>query len=168
MRPSLAACSMLLALLTASPAWALSSDREQPIAIEADRLEIDERQGISRYQGRVRLSQGTLHLEADQVTIYSEQRRLRRVIAQGQPARLRQRPDGATDDIEAEARQIEFDADSGLLVFTGQAELRQGGSLFRGERIAYDSRNDSVRASGDPGQGQRIQVIIQPQTGTAD
>ena len=157
---------LLLAWLLFAPAVpALSSDREQPIQIEADRLEIDEARGTSHYQGAVVLRQGSLRLEADSLMLYSQDRRLRRVIAEGQPARFRQRPDGAKQAIEAEARRIEYTTDDGLLVFSGAAELRQGGNRFRGQRIEYDSRTERVRASGDDnaeGRG-RIQVIIQPQ-----
>ncbi len=159
---------LLLAWLLLFPpaAPAQESDRRQPVQIEADRLEIDQARGTSHYQGAVILRQGSLRLEADSLWVYSQDRRLSRVIAQGQPARLRQRPDGTEQAIEAEALRIEYTTDDGLLIFSGAAELRQGGNRFRGQRIEYDSRARRVRASGDTtdeGHG-RIQVIIQPQT----
>ena len=63
-----AACFALIAhwpVITA----ALSTDREQPIHIEADKLDIDESRQISIYQGNVQMQQGSLDINGDQLSI---------------------------------------------------------------------------------------------------
>ena len=62
----------LAALLAASAPLtleALESDLEQPIMIEADSLEIDDREGTSLYRGNVDIRQGTIHITADSVKV---------------------------------------------------------------------------------------------------
>ena len=39
--------------------WALASDREQPITVEADGVEINDRTGVSVYKGNVVIRQGS-------------------------------------------------------------------------------------------------------------
>ena len=59
-----------LALACASSvAMALPSDREQPIRVQADSAELDERQGVAVYRGSVVITQGTLKITGDTVTI---------------------------------------------------------------------------------------------------
>jgi len=155
---------LCLAGLASTPVVALTSDKEQPINIEADQVDIDERNGVSTYTGKVTLSQGTLHMSADTVVVYTHERRLIKMVASGNPAKFRQRPDDATQDVQAKAKQVEYRAPEGIVLLKDDAELRQGDNSFAGARIEYDSARNAVRASGStPGSG-RVQVIIQPAT----
>lgn len=142
---------------------ALSSDREQPIRIEADSVEIDDLKGISVYRGNVRYVQGTLRLLADTLTLfYDQDRRLERLEADGTPARFRQRPDGREEDMHAEALHIEYLAGPQRLILEHRARIRHQGNEFTGELIEYDAVQDVVSArKGESGEG-RVQVVIQP------
>ena len=44
---------------------AMTGDREQPIHIEADSVDIDDKKGVSIYRGNVRMTQGSIVLTAD-------------------------------------------------------------------------------------------------------
>ena len=55
----------LVFLFLPAPLLALSSDRDQPIEVEADSLEVRDAEKISIYSGKVRLNQGSLALRAD-------------------------------------------------------------------------------------------------------
>ena len=57
------------AALGSAAAWALPSDRDQPIRIQADSAELDDRQGVAVYRGDVIITQGTLKITGDTVTI---------------------------------------------------------------------------------------------------
>jgi len=166
MRPI--ADKLLLAALCLLPlgAQALGTDRNQPIDIHADRVNIDEKRGYSEYLGHVEMTQGSLRLEADRVLIYQRGGRLQKVQAHGDPARFSQLPDGRKTRIRAQAQSMEYDADSGQLVLSGQARVVQGANTFAGERIDYNTHNATVRASkGEHGQG-RVHAIIEPATPT--
>lgn len=159
--------SALLAAACAVPAaWARVDDKTQPINISADRVEIDDQQGVSRYNGAVKYSQGTMHLEADTATIYSDQRTLKRFVAEGSPARYRQLTDTEGVEIRARADEIEYLADTERLLFRGNAHLWRGGDEFAGNLIEYDAQNDVVSAHGDDSGEGRVQVVIQPRRET--
>lgn len=155
-------CALLLALPLA--AAALEGDRREPIHVRADRVELDNRKGIGTYRGNVTLDQGSLHLEADVLIVHRSGDGLERIEAEGRPVRFRQRPDAATADIEGEARRLEYRTAQEQLLLQGAASVRQGGDLFSGERIEYDTVLSRVQASGQESGdgGGRVHAIIQP------
>ena len=60
---------LFLPLLLPMAAWGLSDDRNQPMHIEADRASLNEKTGISTYEGNVHVQQGTLNLRGDRMTV---------------------------------------------------------------------------------------------------
>lgn len=164
-RRPVAALFLWAALLAAPVAgFALSSDREQPIHIEADSVEIDDVERVSTYRGNVSYTQGSIHLKADVVTLYyDENRELKHFRAEGDPARFRQRPDGQDEDMRAQAQLIEYFASSERVVLHHGAHVWHQGNEFAGERIQYDAGRDMVQAEKGESEEGRVQVIIQPQ-----
>ncbi len=164
MTPERAPRWLLLALSLALPAaaFALSSDREQPIHIEADSVQIDDLNGVSVYRGHVVYSQGTIRLEADTVHLYhDENRHVSRLEASGEPVRFRQRLDGDDEDMQAHARRMEYFADPQRLVLEHEAWIWRHDVEFTGDYISYDAVEDLVSARTDSGEG-RVHIVIPP------
>ena len=159
---------LLLSLLGlfAGAAAALETDRQQPLHIQADRVELDNRKGIGTYRGNVVVDQGTLHLEADLLVLHKRGEELERLEATGEPVRFRQRPDNASADVEGEALRLEYRTDQDRLLLNGAAEVRQGGDRFSGERIEYDTVRALVNASGTGTGNGRVHAVIQPKGST--
>ena len=67
---------------------ALSSDRDQPIHIEADSAVLEEKKGLSTYKGNVAVRQGSLKLHGDHMTVYSSDDNIERIILTGSPATI--------------------------------------------------------------------------------
>ncbi|MEO6696962.1 MAG: lipopolysaccharide transport periplasmic protein LptA [Gammaproteobacteria bacterium] len=152
----------LLAACSAVPAYALLSDKEQAINVEADSVEIDHKQGVSVYKGNVTLTQGSIHLDAEIVTLYSRNNDVEKAVALGKPAHYRQRPDGKAEDIRAEAQQMEYYTATGKLILLEGAHVWQEQNQFSGNRIEYDTERSVVNASRAKSGKERVQVIIQP------
>ncbi len=142
-------------------AWALSSDRTKPMHIEADQVSIDDQKEVSVYRGHVIVTQGTLRITADTLTVYSKQRQIDRMVAVGKPATYRQRPDNKDQDVHASARRMEYYARQDRVVLIDDARLLQGGNTFVSKRIDYNLRTDQVKAGGQGG-GDRVRIVIQP------
>lgn len=154
---------LLFAWLLASPVWALDSDRQQPIQIEADRLDVDDAKGIGVYRGDVRYTQGTLELKAAEVMIYSTQERsLARVVAVGNPATFEQQIDPAGGVLTGEAQTIEYNVTTEQLLLKGSAHLVYCGDEFASDHIEFLAAKDLVKAGKSPQGGGRVQVTIQP------
>ena len=60
----------VLILLLPIQLFALSSDGQQPIEVEADSLEVREQENISVYTGNVRLNQGSLEFRCERLTLH--------------------------------------------------------------------------------------------------
>lgn len=156
------AVALLLMMVIAPAVAALPADREQAIYIDADSVEIDDAKGVSVYRGNVQYTQGTTRLTADKATVYFENKKIKELVATGEPAQYRTRPKGKTADMIAEALTIKYHADTDNYEFLDKAHLWHDGNEFFGAYIAYDARQDTVNAhNGKSGKG-RVHVIIQP------
>lgn len=143
--------------------WALSSDREKPIQIEADLADINDKTGISVYTGNVIVVQGSMRITAQVLTVYTKDKVFTKMISTGNPATFRQRPDGKDENVAGEGKRIEYFGSRDTAYFYDNAKLEQAGSTFRSDHIAYDILNDKVNAgitSGDD----RVKIIIKPQS----
>jgi len=127
-------------------ATALSTDRNQPMYVEADRADIDDKRGVSVYRGNVKIIQGTLQLTAAELTVHSKGGDIVKAVAIGQPATYRQRPDGKEQDVEAESLRMEYYATEQKIILLDKAEVRQAGDTFRSDKIHYDIAKDVVNA----------------------
>ena len=162
----LAALLLAGAALLPPAAQALPGDREQPIAVEADRAVRDEKAGETIYSGDVRLVQGSLVIEADTLTIYHSRDLAERVVAVGEPARMQQQPEVEEAVIHAAARRITYFTAEERVVLVKDAEVEQDGATVRGERIVYLIRERLVRADASRSGGERVQVVIPPRLAT--
>jgi len=156
-------CAVCVALLPGI-AFGLSTDRDQPMYIEADKVHIDEKTGVSTYRGNVSLTQGSMHLTADKAAVYNKQdHSLEKVMIVGGPAHFRQRPDDAEEDVRAESRRMEYFADKDRLNLIEEAKVWQGGNVFTGNRIVYDTLHHVVTGTKAPGErSDRVRITIQP------
>lgn len=145
-----------------SPSWSLSSDKDQPMLISADSVDIDDAKGVSIYHGNVDIQQGSMRLLADQVTVRHAERKARRIEATGAPVRFSQKPDSGSEEIKATAQRMEYDIDSDEIVLIDQAEIRQGKDTFRSDRITYDRQRALVKAGASAKGKERVHVTITP------
>ncbi len=155
----------LVAGLAATPgAMALPDDRDQPIRIEADEALRDEKQGFTRYEGNVKMDQGSLHIEADRITVYHDQREADRIIAEGNPASLQQQPEPDKGLVKARARLIEYFKSEDRIRLSDGANIEQEGSIVTGDSIDYYITEQLVRADSDKSrEDSRVQVVIPAQ-----
>lgn len=153
--------------LLATTAAALPEDRTQPIRLEAGRGQLDQKTGVSVYEGNVVISQGSMRLTADTVTIHAKDNAFQRMEAAGAPATLRYQPTADKPEIQGTSQRVEYDVTAAKVIMSGNARLTQGQDQFSGERVEYDLKDDVVRARGASSNG-RIQFTIQPRPQEAD
>ncbi|EMR13713.1 LptA-like protein [Methylophaga lonarensis MPL] len=160
-----------LMLLMPAMSWALPSDREQPINIEADHAQMDDQRGVTQYKGRAILTQGTLRIEGDVITFfYDAERNLEKAIAEGDLAYYEQVHKEGETPVKAKALQMEYHAGKQMIYLIGKGHVWQNNDEFTGNYIEYDIERDLVIANarpvviGDteqPSTG-RVHITIQP------
>lgn len=154
------ACCGLVPLTARS----LPDDHNQPIYIQSDRAERDERKGTMVYTGKVEITQGSLHIAADHVTLAMAGNQVTRIDASGTPAKLQQKPAADREPVHAQARSLQYDVPHEVLTLTDDASVTLEGSTVTGNRIEYYLQEQRVKASaGTSGPGtSRVQMVIQP------
>ncbi len=142
---------MLLAVIFAASAYGLTTDKDQPIEVEADAAELDDLKNISIYTGDVIVIQGSIKMTGDEMTVYyTEDNELDSMIMQGQHATYRQLPDDSTIYDQAVAYQMEYYEQKNLIILIGDACVKQEESVITGERIEYDTLLSRVKAFNQP------------------
>jgi lipopolysaccharide export system protein LptA len=166
---SFPAALALAGVLCAPAAVALPDDRDQPIYVQSDRAERDERKGTTVYTGEVEIDQGSLHISADSVTIRDADEQVNQIEASGDPAKMRQKPAPDREPVYARARTIQYDVVQEVLTLVEEASVTQEGTTVTGDRIVYFVREQRVKATGGgttPGQ-ERVKVVIPPRRAAA-
>lgn len=160
------AASALALALCAQTASGLPEDREQPLIVEADDGIYEPQRGVSVLTGSVRVDQGTLHMQAQKVTLFNADERLARIVAEGQanePATLRQRVRAGEPIVTARAGRIDYAVAEQRIELSGDALVRRGERELSGDVIRFDLTDGSVDARSDQPGGVRMKW--QPETG---
>ena len=151
-----------------STSWALPSDRDQPIRVQADSAELDDKQGVAVYRGSVVITQGSLKITGDTVTITQDANGEIEVFTSvGKPAYYEQKPSADKDIVKAYGLTIQYYATNERIVLIDQAKVIQQGNTFEGEKIVYDTQRQIVNAGRATGSKvttprARIDMVIQP------
>ena len=155
--------SLYLSLLLISPVcWGLESDRQQPIHIQADRITVHEKEGVSYYEGNVQFTQGSLQVKGDEITVYLKGDVLQKVIVKGSPATMQQQPEPDQELVHSQAARMEYNAQQQIVTLIDNAQIQQGPNSFAGDYIEYDTRNSMVSARKGETEDSRVHVIITP------
>jgi len=158
----------LSAWLPVGAAHALRQDADEPIRVNARSVETNEKTGMAVYRGDVLVEQGGLSIRADRIEIRTRNKRTDFIRATGKPAKLRQRADEPTDEIQAEADRIDYRVASGQIEMTGNVTVHRGEDVFTGNVLQYDLDDRTLKASGDESSDGRIHAVIQPAKRSAD
>lgn len=152
---------LLLALCVSLPLLALGTDREKPINIEADKLEIDESRHISIYRGNVHLQQGSLQIEADSITLHFDQHNeLQWLEIKGAPARFQQLND-QQQQLNGSALEINYHQAESLMEMHGDARFLSDKDSIESEQIRINTSTNALQAGDSEGKG-RVRMLIQP------
>lgn len=139
----------------------LAPDPDAPINIQADHMKYEFQSGISVYTGNVRVTQNEMVLTGDKVVAIQQDKVVKNIKVTGSPATYRQlAEDGGY--INAQSRQMEYQAKNNRLLLTDKARLEQAGSVMESEQIVYDTVNEVVIA-GDESASKRVNITITPE-----
>jgi len=159
-------CTVSLICMSAG-AFALPSDRTQPISLVADKATYNDNTGVTTYTGNVIIEQGTMKLQAASlVAQLNKNKQISTVTASGSPAKFQQQVDAARGVARGEAQQIVYNAETGIINLNGNAYLYQNGASIRSNTIRYSMNKGDVEATGSPNSSGsakgRVQIIIPP------
>ncbi|ROL87105.1 lipopolysaccharide transport periplasmic protein LptA, partial [Pseudomonas chlororaphis] len=124
-------------------AWGLPNDSEQLIRVQADRSQIDNKQGFATYTGNVIITQGSMKITGDTVTIVMKKgshNEVDVVTSVGNLAYFEQLQK-ATDPqpVQAYAVTIQYLTQQNRIILIDRAKVISAGNTTLGEKIVYDT-----------------------------
>lgn len=192
MTPKLSLPLLLLGLFAAglaTPASAqpassfggLQMQSDQPIAIESDQLDVDDRSSVATFSGNVSVEQGETRMRAERLIVHYT----RGSDGEAQPAAAGagNMPGGGSDisrieasgsveitsaDQVATASQANVDMASQVVVMTGDVVLSQGANVATGCRLTVQMETgvaqlQSTNCPGSSsGSGGRVRMLLTP------
>ncbi len=162
-------------LMTPLLCTALEEDRLEQIDIEADEATFSETQGLTTYSGNVILSQGSLELRAQTMSIYqTSEQQLKAVKAYGSsqaPVTMKQQvrsKEGNIEWVNARSESIVYNMRLNQVEFMGNADIKKGDATIQSELIQYDANNGVFYASNTQnidasGSSSRVRISLPPQ-----
>lgn len=145
--------TLLFAVILPGSAHAERADREKPITIESDRVNVDDRNKVQVFEGTVRLTQGTLVIRSDKLVVTQDAEGFQKGVAtggEGGLARFRQKREGKDDYTEGEAERIEYDGRTDKARLFNRAMTRSGQDETRGQYIEYDGYSEQYSVTNGP------------------
>ncbi|WP_244476468.1 LptA/OstA family protein [Methylobacterium sp. Leaf88] len=163
----------------ASPLGNLGGGGKEPIKIDADRLDVFDRENKAVFAGNVVAVQGDSTIRCSSMTVrYKRGKDKKESAAGGEPASQAERAAGLNEngiqrvecagpvtvvqkDQIATGDNAVFDQEAKRIVVTGNVILSQCQNVTRGSRLVYDM--NTGRANMDPVAGGRVSALLVPQ-----
>lgn len=160
--------SAILMVGVYSTSYALPTDSQQPINVQADKADLDNNKGVLVYRGNVIITQGTMKVMGHTVTITrNKDGGVSVMTSVGSPAYFEQQPDVNEPIVKAYGNSIQYQVANKKVILEGNAKVIQKGNIFTGKRAVYDTVKGKISAVGatetNTKKPERIQMVIQPE-----
>ncbi len=169
----------LLMLCIAAPVFAERADRDKPLNIEADKMQMDDLKQVSVFTGRVVLTKGTIIVRAERLVIKQDPEGYQYGTAYGsagKTASFRQKREGADQFVEGYGEEIEYDGKAEIVKLKKNALLKRlekekSVDEVCGNLIVYESLTELFSADSGPAgacsPNGRVRLVIQPRSSAA-
>ncbi len=158
----------LMLLCIVLRASGLPDDNKKPLSIIADSATMNNKTGISVYMGHVKATQGSMELTGQMVTVYSQEKKILKVMAEGsakEPAYYQEEQEKNKGQLKAWGNKITYDTKKETVSLLHNAKIIRPGQEFTGDYVEYNKMNQTVNAKSEKGHTHRVQIVIQPSTG---
>jgi len=135
---------------------------DDPIQIEADKLEVRDPEKLAIYSGNVRVRQGDTVLETPSLQVFYAGEATSEGVPGSSVSRIEAGP-GVTvrsQDQTASGERAVLDMDRDLITMSGNVVLTQGPNVVRGDRLVVNLATKQGHIEGN-----RVQTLITPTTG---
>ncbi|MBO0905128.1 lipopolysaccharide transport periplasmic protein LptA [Jiella sonneratiae] len=154
---------------------------DQPIAIESNQLDVDDRNNVATFTGNVSVKQGVVQLSSGKLTVYYKKKNGGQKDAATQASAPGSLPGGSSQidrleatnnvyvkssDQVATANQASFDMAQNLVTLTGNVVLTQGENVAEGCRLTIRMDTGVARlesqSCGKGSGGGRVRLMLTP------
>jgi lipopolysaccharide export system protein LptA len=134
----------------AGAARAEKADREKEVVVGADYGTLNDADKTLLYEGNVVITQGTMRLTANKVTVKEDDKGHKFYVAYGAPVTFREKRDRVEEYVEGYALRAEFDDLNDVLKLYDKARVKSSSNEVTGNYIQYDMNTEVANVLGAP------------------
>lgn len=139
------------------------------IGIQADSgraSKLDFEDSVWKFSGNVIIDTEGGHIECDSADLNFREHALHTAIILGSPATFRLQRPGSKEITYAEAERLEYDFAKGVIEFSGDAVITEGGNQISSNFLVYNIEEQRINARS-AGEGEpRVKITYTPRTTT--
>lgn len=131
-------------------------------AEEGRATKMDFEDSVWQFSGDVVIDVDSGHIESDSAEMQFSGYQLRLATIVGSPATFRLTRPGSDQDTYAEAGRLKYDLDAGIIEFSDEAMITEGGNQIASNYLVYNIREQRINASSG-GEGEpKVRITYTP------
>ena len=137
------------------------------IGVQADRglaSKLDFEDSVWQFTGNVIIDTENGRIECDVADLKFAGHRLELATITGTPATFRLQREGSDDPTYAEAQRLDYDFSEGVIEFSGDAVITEGGNQISSHYLVYNIREQRINAQSAGDGEPRVKITYTPQT----
>ncbi len=138
------------------------------IGIEADEgraTNTEGEEGSWQFTGNVKIDIENGHIECESAQLTFMQYALRTALVTGSPATFELRRGGSEEATYAEAGRLSYDIDAGIIEFSEEATINEGGNQISSNFLVYNIAEQRIDADSSGSDDDRVRIIYTPTNG---
>ncbi|MDH5455074.1 MAG: hypothetical protein OEY37_03320 [Gammaproteobacteria bacterium] len=138
------------------------------VSIQADegratRMELED--ASWRFTGNVIINIGAGRIQCDSAELLFDDFRLKQAIVTGSPALYDLQRPGTDEITHAEAGRLNYDVDAGVIEFSEQAVITEGGNQISSSLLVYNILEQRINADSSGEADDRVRITYTPANG---
>jgi len=135
------------------------------IGVEADEgraSKLDFQDSVWRFEGNVIIDVGNGHIECDSADLKFSDHTLHIASIQGSPATFEMKRPDSEDTTYAEAGRLEYDLSTGVVEFSENAVITEGGNQISSSFLVYNIVEQRINAQSSSDGDEKVKITYTP------
>lgn len=140
-------------------------------SIEADTgraSKLDFNDSVWHFTGNVVIDVDAGHIECEAADLTFTDTQLRLAAIEGSPATFEMRRAGSDEVTYAEAGKLQYDFDAGVVEFSEEAVITEGGNQISSSFLVYNIKEQSIKAQSSANGDEKVKITVIPEAEEAD
>ncbi len=137
--------------------------------IEADigrASKLDFNDSVWHFSGNVVIDVEAGHIESESADLTFTDTQLRLAVLEGSPATFELRRPDSGENTYAQAGRVKYDLDAGIVEFSDEAVITEGGNQISSSFLVYNIREQSIKAQSSADGDEKVKITVVPDAAT--
>jgi len=125
---------------------------------------LDFEDSVWHFSGNVVIDVDAGHIESDSAELRFSNTQLKLAIFEGTPATFELRRPGGAGITVAKAGRLHYDFDTGIVEFSGEAVITEGGNQISSSYLMYNIAEQRINAQSSGTGDEKVKITVIPET----